>query len=453
MMRGSLLRTWTRLRETLWLRPAAASALAALWVGLAIVIGPYMPGEYAIPVPDKDAIVELLKLGGGSLLTIATVTLSVLMVVLNAASGQASPRALPGLMSDGITQNALATFVAGFVYAVAGIVVLGLGRDGTGARLLIGLGGLLSLALALFRMVMWFHHIADTLKLSSMIDRIFRSACRSVGAHRAAPGLGVRLRRPAGTSGAEPHSAESRHSTAGGAGTGAARGRTVVRPAVTGYLRLIDTARLAALAEQHQLLIDISNRPGIGVHPLKPLATVRSRDGGAVDDAVLAVIGECFDIGRDRIDTQDPLFSLELLCETACRALSPGINDPETAEVCLDRLEALLADLVADPPGQDMAPDTDRLGPGAAHVTLPALTIDALVDRALMRIARCGAGAVEVVCRLVGVLAVMAREARNEGDADVARRAAVQVHAYAHAALTIDHDLARVDAALADMPQ
>ena len=126
MMEGLRQRIWTRLRQTLWFQPALASALAGFWVVLAIIGGPLLSGMDDLPIPDKDTIVELLKMGGGSLLTIATVTLSVLMVVLNAAAGQASPRALPGLMSDRMTHRALAAFIGGFVYAVTGVVVLGL---------------------------------------------------------------------------------------------------------------------------------------------------------------------------------------------------------------------------------------------------------------------------------------------------------------------------------------
>ena len=115
MMEGLRQRIWTRLRQTLWFQPALASALAGFWVVLAIIGGPLLSGMDDLPIPDKDTIVELLKMGGGSLLTIATVTLSVLMVVLNAAAGQASPRALPGLMSDRMTHRALAAFIGGFV--------------------------------------------------------------------------------------------------------------------------------------------------------------------------------------------------------------------------------------------------------------------------------------------------------------------------------------------------
>lgn len=433
MMEGLRQRIWTRLRQTLWFQPALASALAGCWVVLAIIGGPLLPGMDDLPIPDKDTIVDLLKMGGGSLLTIATVTLSVLMVVLNAAAGQASPRALPGLMSDRMTHRALAAFIGGFVYAVTGVVVLGLGRDGDGARLLIGAGGLATLSLALYRMVLWFHHIADLLKLSSMIDRIFRTGDQALDTYRMSPAYGLRLRPAAMPALDGP-------------------GLMPLYPRLTGHLRLIDVARLAGTAETHQLSVIICHRPGTALHPQKPMAMIRSRDGRQIDDALRTTLIACFDIGRDRTEQQDPLLCLELLCETACRALSPGINDPETAIICLDRLESLLTGLVARPADADAPADTDRLGPGAVHVVLPPLPLDLVIDRALMRIARCGADAVEVSCHLLQVLEAIARTARDGADADVARAAAVRAHAHAAAALVTVHDRQRVDAALAAIP-
>jgi uncharacterized membrane protein len=188
------------------------------------------------------------------------------------------------------------------------------------------------------------------------------------------------------------------------------------------------------------------------MHPQKPMAMIRTHDGRPIDEALRNILIGCFDIGRDRTEEQDPLLCLELLCETACRALSPGINDPETAIICLDRLESLLTGLVARPADADAPADTERLGPGAAHVVLPPLPLDLVLDRALMRIARCGADAVEVSCHLLQVLEAIVRNAQNEADADVARAAAIRAHAHAAAALATVHDRDRADTALAAIP-
>ena len=47
-------------------------------------------------------------------------------------------------------------------------------------------------------------------------------------------------------------------------------------------------------------------------------------------------------MGSLRTETQDPEFAVDQLSELAMRALSPGINDPRTAMICVDRLTAAL---------------------------------------------------------------------------------------------------------------
>src|SRR3546814_6083742 len=59
------------------------------------------------------------------MLTVATGTLSVHMLVLNLAAGQVSPRAVPEIMADRVTQNAMGTFLGTFVYALSALLLLG----------------------------------------------------------------------------------------------------------------------------------------------------------------------------------------------------------------------------------------------------------------------------------------------------------------------------------------
>ena len=53
-------------------------------------------------------------------------------------------------------------------------------------------------------------------------------------------------------------------------------------------------------------------------------------------------------IGPKRTPTQDIDFAVAALVEIALRALSPGINDPQTAMTCIDRLTAALAQIMAE---------------------------------------------------------------------------------------------------------
>jgi len=56
-------------------------------------------------------------------------------------------------------------------------------------------------------------------------------------------------------------------------------------------------------------------------------------------------IGDCLDIGDSRTEVQDFSYSIQKLVEVAIKALSPGINDPNTAIHCIRDLGLLLREL------------------------------------------------------------------------------------------------------------
>src|SRR3546814_2102575 len=110
------------------------------------------------------------------MLTVATVTLSVLMLVLNLAAAQVSPRAVPEVMADQVTQNALGTFLATFVYSLTALLLLGFGAVYGPGLTLVVFGALLLALNAVSYLVQWSHHVAEVLKINRMIDRIHRHA-------------------------------------------------------------------------------------------------------------------------------------------------------------------------------------------------------------------------------------------------------------------------------------
>src|SRR3546814_3439390 len=109
------------------------------------------------------------------MLTVATVTLSVLMLVLNLAAAQVSPRAVPEVMADQVTQNALGTFLATFVYSLTALLLLGFGAVSGPGLTLVVFGALLLALNAVRYLVQWSHHVAEVLKVNRMIHRIHRS--------------------------------------------------------------------------------------------------------------------------------------------------------------------------------------------------------------------------------------------------------------------------------------
>ncbi len=93
-------------------------------------------------------------------------------------------------------------------------------------------------------------------------------------------------------------------------------------------------------------------------------------------------------LGSERVMRQDAAFGFRQLVDIANRALSPGINDPTTAIVCIDRIAEALVCL-----GQRGQPCEVRTGKdGAVRLVLRGPAFDRLVDVAYRQIRHYGAG-------------------------------------------------------------
>ncbi|GAB4371193.1 MAG: DUF2254 domain-containing protein [Kiloniellaceae bacterium] len=397
-------------RTALWFRPSAYCIVAALVALLVATVDGFLPRDALawLPEVDRATVQELLKLLAGSMLTVATVTLSVLMLVLSLAAGQASPRAVPEIMADPVTQNALGTFLATFVFALTALLMFGFDAVAGPGVTLTFFCALVLVMNAVRYLVQWIHHVAEILKINRMIHRIYRQA-RSV--------LETYLD-------STPAAACAPAAPEGG-------GETVIRPASTGYVQLIDSTRLHDLACEHDLAIRLLVQEGDFVHPHRRLMVVT---GKAPDEETRGVLRATAVIGFERSHEGDPRLGFELLAEVACRALSPGINDPQSALACIEHLGSLLAIAGARPPADYPAAESpDR------RVAFPRPDFAAMLERAVRPVIRDGAGNAEVICAIAGVLKDLAEDAAPDYGAAIVAEAE-RAEAFGAAKLTLEAD-------------
>jgi len=369
-------------RTALWFRPGAYCIVAALVALLVATVDGFLPKDTLAWLPDVDraTVQELLKLLAGSMLTVATVTLSVLMLVLSLAAGQVSPRAVPEIMADPVTQNALGTFLATFVFALAALLLFGFDTvTGPGVTMTFLCAVVLAMN-AVRYLVQWIHHVAEILKVNRIIHRIHRQARSVLETYLdAAPEAACEPATP-------------------GAG-----GETVIRSSNTGYVQLIDSESLHNLACEHDLFVRLCIQEGDFVHPHRRLMTVT---GKISDEEVSAALQATAVVGFERSHEGDPRLGFELLAEVACRALSPGINDPQSALACIEHLGSLLA--VA---GQRAADDYPPSQSPDRRVAFSRPGFPAMLERAFRPVMRDGASHAEVICAIAGVLKDLAESA------------------------------------------
>jgi uncharacterized membrane protein len=339
---------------------------------------------------------SILATIAGAVMGIAGVTFSITMVALTLASSQFGPRVLRSFLSDRGNQVVLGTFVATFMYCI--LVLRTVRNDDFVPHLSVTVAVTLALA-SLGVLIYFIHHTASAIQADSVIAAVARdldtAIDRLVGGGVAAPGTA-----PA------PGSAGAARGAGAQVGAG---GEPVVAPA-TGYCQAVDHDALMRIAIEHDLVIRLRRRSGHFVVAGAELARVESRAG--VDRAVTRGIAAAFIVGRQRTPEQDVEFAVNQLVEMALRALSPSINDPFTATVCIDWLGAALCRLAeAPPPRPDHHDDA-----GVLRLVLDVPTFPDLVEAALNQIRQAGHRDLAVTLRLLETIGEVAARARPEAD-------------------------------------
>ncbi len=425
LMFSALRKKLQGIRSALWFRPTATCLLAVIVAVAVAFVDNYVPRGALpwIPELDRATVAELLRLLAGAMLTVTTVTLSVLMLVLSQSSGQASPRTVPELLADRVTQNAFSTFLATFVFSLTALLLMGL-NDIAEAGLSITFVITLALVAAVIRyFIKWIDHVANALKLTRVVARVHRQAETVLEAFLASP-----------TQADQP--VPLPFDTAGSS--------AIAKPE-TGYVQLIDFAALDDLAAEHDLRIRLEIKEGSFVHQHRPLLRVQGLDES--DERLVACLRDTVVVGFERSHEADPMLGFELLSEVAVRALSPGINDPQTAITTVGYLSALLHCAAKVPP--DRYPASSR---AEGRVTMPKPNFASMLHRAFRPIARDGAGFAEVTQVLMGALRDLAADCEPAylDDIDKMRQRAVD---FARERQRIEADKTDLDEASAQIAE
>jgi uncharacterized membrane protein len=114
--------------------------------------------------------------------------------------------------------------------------------------------------------------------------------------------------------------------------------RTVLHRGASGIILAVNVPQLIARAEAANGVIEFAPQVGDFVGVDEPLFLLHSGTEG-VDEKTLR---DCVIFGSERTMEQDPLFALRILVDIAIKALSAAINDPTTAVLAIDQLHRLL---------------------------------------------------------------------------------------------------------------
>jgi uncharacterized membrane protein len=378
--------SWEYLRGTYWAVPSAMSIAAVLLafgvVQLDHATTPTLLNRLSwVYEGGAEGARAVLSTIAGSMITVAGVTFSITIVALTLASQQFGPRLLRNFLRDFGNQVVLGTFVSTFLYC---LLVLRTVRGGDDAEFVPHLAVTVGVTLAMLSLgvlIFFIHHVATSIQASRIIANVAEDLEGAID--RMFPDtLGEEASSTGASSLPEDGSREVPPAPA-------------VMARTTGYVQSIDADGLMRIAREHNVVVRVYARPGAFVRRGSTLLTLSSGTGRPEADA--KAFGDMFIIGSDRTGTQDVTFFVDQLVELAVRALSPGINDPGTARLCIDRLEQALCHLA----GRHM-PSAERYDEdGNLRVIASPLTFPDAVASAFEEIARYGRTSASVTCRLL----------------------------------------------------
>lgn len=397
-----------RMRERLWVRPLIFCLLSLTGAFLAKLMDHTKIG-HVVPEITPESIETLLAIIAASMLVISTFAVASMLSAYSAASSAATPRSFSLVVSDDVSQNALSTFIAAFIFSIVAIVALKNGYYEKAGHFALFTLTIIVFALVIITFLRWVDRIARLGRLATTIDKVEKATADAMQRLRCAP-TGVDI------SGGLPQDA----------------GQAIYASSI-GYVQRVDLDELQMVAEENGFHILVTALPGAFSAPGRAVAYVTS---GSVNLSKndKKQIANAFQIGNDRTFDKDPRFGLVALSEIASRALSPAVNDPGTAIAIIGALVRLFV-LWSEPIEED-----DKQPVKYDRVAVPEISLEDMFDDAFTSIARDGAGIIEVVVRLQKAFESLASTGVNSLR-KAAMRHARRARVRAENALAAPHDL------------
>ncbi|MCF8477981.1 MAG: DUF2254 domain-containing protein [Pseudolabrys sp.] len=382
-----LLTLWDQVRSSLWAMPLvmvmAACALAYGALHISIEIGDD-PTWFLYSGSAKQAPQFLSNLVS-AMITMATLAISITMVVLTLAAQQLGPRLIRNFMRDRRTQTSLGLFVATVVYLLL-VLRSTYGSADSVANLAVTVGTAL-VFLSVATLLLFVHHLARSIIADNVIDRVGTQ-------------LDADIRRllPSETAKQPDRPPDIKKESA-----------TVVF-VHGGYVQAIDFNAIVHAARDADASVELDVHAGQHAVPGSRLGFISPRI--AAREPLAAAIQSAVMIGSERTAVQDLEYSIHQLVEIALRALSPGINDPYTAIAALDRLTLSLRLIMQRGTAKNVWQDEN----GVTRLVVPPAGFDGVVDAAFNQIRQLSAGMPAVLIRMadnIGQLLQQTNEAQR----------------------------------------
>jgi len=270
----------------------------------------------------------ILSVIATSLLTMTAMTFSTIMVVFSIYSSQFSPRTLQNFISDRLTQIVLGIFTAGFTYSIVSLLLIHETEPNT-----VVFSAAFGIAVSLVCIgyfIRFIQYITVSIQVNNLIEELNNEIFNT---------LKQKIK--------EIEDIEKNGKVLSGVSEGIIniqKEKTfTIFSHKSGHIQLFDIKGLIRLAIENDIIVETIKRVGDYVTESTPTFIVWNLKDEDEKQKIEPRLKKYISIGNYRNTAQDIDFSLQKLEEIALRAISAGINDPNTAILCIRNLGNILS--------------------------------------------------------------------------------------------------------------
>jgi uncharacterized membrane protein len=320
-----------------------------------------------------DTARAVLATMASSMFTFIVFVSSALLVAVQLASAQLTPRIIAVVFKDSVTRLSLTVFVFTFTFTLAALLRI---KDAVPflTAHAAAYGCVVSLAVFLFLI----DHVGKALRPSGALRAVARLGHEVIRSVYPRPLAGLPNKAP------EPAAAFDGE-----------RAQVIVSR-TDGVVLAFDIPGLVSLARRADCVIELVPQVGDLAAVGDPLFRIHKGGAGLTEQALHQSIA----VGQERTFEQDPAFALRIMVDIASKGLSPAINDPTTAVLALDQIHQLLRDL-----GRRCLDDERvRDGQGRLRLVYRTPAWEDFVHLAVTEIRQFGGASIQVARRLRAML-------------------------------------------------
>ncbi len=280
-------------------------------------------------IQDRETARVILATLVGSILSLTVFSFTMVMVVLNQASSNFSPRLLPGLISDKGHQMILGVYIGTLTFCMIILISLGAyGVDSTSFGLSTMIAASLGvLCVGLF--VSFINSISKAIQIHNIIGRITDFSLK-------------KLEHQSKLKSYDDNDESKLPNT------------KELNTDRTGYFRGFDVALIEETLKDKDILVEILAYKD--QHVWKDDAILKYT--GSLSDEELNALQARIDISSNHHESNSSTGGMVQLMEVAVKAMSPGINDPGTAKIVISKL-GILMNKALEIPGKVLLTDKD----------------------------------------------------------------------------------------------